>query len=420
VNVMSSPPTDSEVASPRDSLTPPDATPLYPRIGIISLSMDPWGWRWNSRHQILTRAAAYFRVLWLDPAAEWRTAIRTGIVAARETTPEGQLPSFTVRASASWLPVIYRPAWLGGALFRARIAAARESLLRQGCRRIVLYIWHPQLVAALDAAPYDLSVYHIYDDYSRSDAVDQQLDPDEARLIRQARLLFTVSRPMFEWKGPLNAHSHLLSNGVDFAAFADPVPMPDDLARVPAPRLGYAGFLKTQLDWDLLLSLATRHPEWSFVLVGARRVQPELDAQISRLEQTPNVYFLGPKSTVELSRYAQHFDVCLMPYRQNSYATFTYPLKLNEYLAGGRPVVSVPLPALEDADGLVDTASTISEWEDALQRALEPATHASELRLARQAEARRHDWSVIVKQVADAIVDALGETSDTQRSGQRN
>ncbi|MGH7624273.1 MAG: glycosyltransferase [Gemmatimonadaceae bacterium] len=417
---MSHPSTDSELESPRESGTRQDAPPLYPHIGIISLSVDPWGWRWNSRHQVLTRVAEYFRVLWLDPAAEWRTAVRSGIVTARETTPQGQLPSFTVRVSASWLPVIYRPAWLGGALFRARIAAARDSLRRQGCRRIVLYIWHPQLVAALDAVPYDLSVYHIYDDHSRSDTVDPQLDPDEARLVRRAQLLFTVSRPMFEWKGALNVHSHLLSNGVDFAAFADPVPVPEDLARVPEPRLGYAGFLKTQLDWDLLLSLATRHPEWSFVLVGARRVQPELAAQISRLEETPNVYFLGPKSTVELSHYAQHFDVCLMPYRMNSYATFTYPLKLNEYLAGGRPVVSVPLPALEEADGLVGIASTISEWDDALTRALEPAANAPALRLARQAEARRHDWSVIVKQVADAIVEALGDARDGRRGGQRD
>jgi glycosyltransferase involved in cell wall biosynthesis len=404
---MSSPPTDSELAAPRDALTLPDATPLYPRIGIISLSLDPWSWRWNSRHQILTRLARYFRVLWLNPAPEWRTAMKRPIARAHEVTPEGQPESFVVRDSASWMPVVYRPGRLASRLFRSRIEAARNSLLRQGCRRIVLYIWHPDLAAALDAVQSDLSCYHIYDEYSDGARETQQIDPREEQLVRRADLLFTVSRPMFAWKGALNAHSMLLSNGVDFRSFAEPVPMPADLRDVPAPRLGSAGFLKTQLDWELLRSLAARHSEWSFVFVGARRAQPDIDSLISRLEQTPNVYFLGPKSTTEIAQYPQHFDVCLMPYLRNSYSNYTYPLKLNEYLASGRPIVSVPLPVLQDIDGLVSTASTPSEWDAALGHALGPAGHAPALRLMRQAEARRHDWTVIVDTVANAILHAL-------------
>jgi hypothetical protein len=382
--------------------------PLHPDIGILSLSVDPWSWRWNSRHQVLTRLARYFRVLWLNPAPEWRSAAKHPVAPARELTPKGQPQSFVVRDSASWMPVVYRPGWLASRLFRARIAAARNSLLRQGCRRIVLYIWHPDLAAALDAVQYDLSCYHIYDEYSNSDREKQQIDPQEEQLVRRTDLLFTVSRPMFAWKGALSAHSMLLSNGVDFRSFADPVPMPADLARVPSPRLGYAGFLKTQLDWELLSSLVARHPAWSFVFVGARREQPDIDVLIGRLEQARNVYFLGPKSTAELAQYPQHFDVCLMPYRMNSYSTYTYPLKLNEYLAGGRPIVSVPLPVLQDVGALVSTASTLTEWDTALTQALGPEECAPALRLLRQAEARRHDWRVIADIVAKAILHAQG------------
>ena len=80
----------------------------------------------------------------------------------------------------------------------------------------------------------------------------------------------------------------------------------------------------------------------------------------------PNVYFLGSKPTSDLSRYPQHFDVCLMPYRVNDYTKYIYPLKLHEYLATGRPVVSVPLPALRGYEHLVEIASGVAGWEQAI------------------------------------------------------
>jgi molybdopterin-guanine dinucleotide biosynthesis protein A len=65
--------------------------------------------------------------------------------------------------------------------------------------------------------------------------------------------------------------------------------------------VGYAGFLKKQLDWELLLALATRRPDWSFVFVGARRPHPEIAPLLERLAALPNAHFLGAKPTAELA-----------------------------------------------------------------------------------------------------------------------
>src|SRR6185312_15488269 len=114
-----------------------------PRIGILSLSVDRWGARWNSRHQLLTRLARQFPVVWVNPAPDWRAALRTGRVWSRERTID--------------------------ALFRARLARARASLQRRGCTHIVLYVWHMYYAGAVSAVRSDLSVYHIYDEYSHSE-----------------------------------------------------------------------------------------------------------------------------------------------------------------------------------------------------------------------------------------------------------
>ena len=396
----------AKAASAPGAASAPARSPLYPDVGVLALVLEPYGPQWLSRQQVLTRLARYFHVLWMNPAHEWRSAIHDRRFVGRETRVAGLPDSFRVYDPPSWLPVVYKPSWLGDALTRARLRGARAALARRGCRRTLLYIWHVELGAALGMVPHELSCYHIYDEYSHSE-VEQPLDPAEERLIRSVDQLITVSPTMFERKGRLNSNSLQLTNGVTYEAFARQTAEPPELAAIPHPRLGYSGYLKKQLDWKLLLALATRHPEWSFVFVGEKRPHEEIRELLERMEALPNVHFLGARTSDELARYPQHFDVCLMPYRMNAYSKYIFPLKLYEYLAGGRPTLSIPLPALAGLGDLVPVATGVEEWEAAIERLLEPGADAAEQRAARQAEARRHDWNVIVDELARTLARRL-------------
>jgi glycosyltransferase involved in cell wall biosynthesis len=386
------------------------ASPVHSDIGVIALVLERWGPHWTSRHQILMRLAQYFHVLWLNPALEWRESIRRF---PRLSPPQPAdlprlPPAFTIHDSASWLPVVYRPAWLGDRLARARLRRARAVLEQRGCTRVVLYLWHPSLAPALDQVSHDLSCYHIYDEYSHAE-VEQPLDPAEVRLIQSVDQVFIASPLVFERKGVFNPHSLWVSNGVEFAAFSTPVPEPADLAPIPRPRLGYAGFIKKQLDWQLIAMLARRRPEWSFVFVGARRQQPELPALLEEVSALPNVHFLGEKTAIELAHYPQHFDVCIMPYCVDGYTKYIYPLKLHEYLASGRPAVGTRLPVLEAVGDVVGLASGPEEWERAIEQALRPEAGSVERRAARQQRAMQHDWSRITARIAEAISTRLAD-----------
>lgn len=128
---------------------------------------------------------------------------------------------------------------------------------------------------------------------------------------------------------------------------------------------------------------------------------------LDRLAALPNVHFLGGRPSTELARYPQHFDVCLMPYRMNDYSKYIFPLKLYEYLAGGRPVVSMPLPALAGLGDLVSVATSVEEWERTIERLLEPGNDTPARSGLRQAEAKRHDWDVIVDEIARSLAQRL-------------
>ncbi len=378
-----------------------------PRIGVLSLALDTWGTRWNSRHQVLTRLARSFPVVWLNPAPEWRHALNVGRWRGGERTVDGLPADFMVRDSSAFTPVVYRPRWVGRLLLRVRLRQARAALERRGCTHIVLYVWHVSLGNALYGVRHDLSIYHIYDEYSHAER-EQPLDPVEERLVRAVGQVFTVSPTMQSRKGALNPHSVLLSNGVDYEAFAAPASEPADLKSIPHPRIGYTGYIKKQLDWDLMFALARRRPEWSFVFVGARTAHSEITPILAQLEALPNVHFLGAKPTSGLATYPQHFDVCVMPYRVNDYTKYIYPLKLHEYLASGRPVVTVPLPALRGLEQLVEVATGADEWDAAIAQQLVPTAMTQERRGLRQAEARRHDWSRIADHITRIIRERVG------------
>jgi glycosyltransferase involved in cell wall biosynthesis len=172
--------------------------------------------------------------------------------------------------------------------------------------------------------------------------------------------------------------------------------------------MGYVGIIKHQLDLTLLATLAERHRQWSFVLVGPRRHRGEQTTLIHRLSQMPNVYFLGGKPVDALPAYVQHMDVCMLCYEVNDYTKFIYPLKLHEYLASGRPVVGSPIRSLQDFAHIIRLARTTYEWSTALNEMLAPAAQSAALIEARQRIARQYDWNTLVERIARAWCDRLG------------
>jgi hypothetical protein len=360
-----------------------------------------------SRHQVLTRLSRYFHVVWVNPANEWREIRTTLRQRKSQALDVPALDGFTVYFPEFWLPTMYRPGWLAKFLFRKRLRQARRLLTRRSCRKIVLYLWRPQFAPALQAIPFDLSCYHVVDEYSFSD-VEVPIPEAERKLIGEVDQVFVHSSALMQKQGAINPHTELIPNGVDYELFAGPVPEPADLAPLPRPRLGYTGFLKNTLDWSLLIELVRKHPQWSFVFAGEQRQQAEVQVAVEQLSKHGNAYFLGAKSSSELAAYPQHFDVCLMPYKTNDYTKYIYPLKLHEYLASGRPTVGMRIRSLEEFAGVIGLAGTSEEWSARLAQALEPAANTAEMKARRQAVARQHDWDLLVRRIARTLAGRLG------------
>ena len=396
----------SNQPSSRTTAPPPFSTPQFPEVGIIGLVPDAWESPWQPRHHVLSRLAEWFHLVWAEPAHEWRTP-------RHDHMPEA-MPSSTldVYTPEWWLPKVYRPRWFATHLDHVRIKQAYKRLKKKGCQQIVLYLWRPEQAYALDVLHYDMTCYHLDDEYSFS-AVEQPISPQEYALLKRVNQVIVHSVGLFEKKGHINPNSILIPNGVDFTGFCTPVAEPPDLAPIPQPRVGHIGYLKPQINFQLLLNLAQRHHEWSFVFVGPRGHLGKEDLLlINRLSAFPNVHFLGGKPVKALPAYAQGMNVSIMPYKVNDYTKYIFPMKLHEYLATGRPVVGSPIRSLQQFQDIVALAATDEEWSQALSAALCQEAMSADIVARRRKMASQYDWSVLVACIAQRICDTLGKTRD--------
>ena len=378
-------------------------------IGLIALVPDEWEGVWMPRHQIISRLAGSFDVIWVTPPEDWREYWLPGRSRFLEPQRFVQIgPAFTVMQSGRRWPQIFWPAWLRNRVTSRRLRAARRYLIQRGARQIVLYLWQPGFAAAIDLVQHDASCYHIDDEYSFSD-VELPNSREEIELIRRVDQVIVHSTRLMEKKGAINPNTALVPNGVDFKAFATPRAEPADLACVPRPRIGYIGVIKKQLDLALLVRLARARRDWSFVMVGPIANIGVKQPLLADLQALSNVHFLGKKPLSALSAYTQHMDVCLMCYEANDYTKYIYPLKLHEYLASGRPAVATPIDSVVEHSDVVALARSDSEWITAVEQAL--AQEGESQRCARQERARAYDWATLAGRVADLILARVAATS---------
>lgn len=383
--------------------------PLFNDVGVLGLVPELWsGDLWLGRHQVLSRLARYFNVVWCNPPLGWRELwFGAGDVSNDKGHRVPPAYGFDVYTQSSWLPRFYRPHWLARITATKRLQRARERLIGMGARKIVAYLWRPNLADALDMFDYDISCYHIADEYTFS-TVERATSDIESRLIERVNQVFIHSPALFEKKGHLNPQTLRVSNGVDYDHFARPTLEPEDMLEIPHPRIGYVGRVKSQLNWNLIEELARRHKNWSFVFVGPLSNTRESRPLIENLFRLPNVYYLGAKTIAETPAYIQHLDICALWYVLDGYTKYIYPLKLHEYLASGRPVVGSPIRSLLEFRSVVRTAETVDEWSEELSSLLANAhNHDSEMD-KRRSVAKEHDWDYLVALIAQALCEKLG------------
>lgn len=154
-----------------------------------------------------------------------------------------------------------------------------------------------------------------------------------------------------------------LPNAVDEEMFcgAQKCQQPEDLVIGEKTFLYYGSLWGEWFDWDLIIGLAKRHPEYAVNLIGnAASIQ-------KRVQECPsNVHFLGLKAQLELPAYLQYVDYALLPFKRGEIGDYVSPLKIFEYISMYTKVLSTSLPDIENYPN-VYFGDVVEEWEKAME-----------------------------------------------------
>jgi glycosyltransferase involved in cell wall biosynthesis len=291
------------------------------------------------------------RVLWVNsiglrtPSASSADLKRIVNKLAAAATPVREVEPNLFVLSPLAIPAYGQPALreLNRRMLRWQVKRAMRNL---GFQRVVNYVFIPSAGLLAGTLGESLLLYHCVDEYSAFTGVPAEaLLKIEEDLCRRSDIVLCSAEKLVESKSKVNPATFLIRHGVDYNHFRkalDPATVvPEDIARLPRPIIGFFGLIADWVDFDLLADVARRFSTGSLVMIG------KSDTDVSKLAALPNVHFLGRKHYAELPAYCKAFDVALMPFVINELTLNANPLKVREYLAAGLQVVSTAIPEVE-------------------------------------------------------------------------
>jgi glycosyltransferase involved in cell wall biosynthesis len=291
---------------------------------------------------------------------------------------------FTRREGPAWAatlkaPNVYEVTFREKQLFASLEALRRDVSVEAAAMIVQLPSWWPLAREARERFGWPV-IYDCMDFHAGFSTVRKAIVADEDALLAEADAVIASSALLEQ-----NARKHrddvlLLRNACDFEHFAK-----TPRSANARPVIGYYGAIADWFDSQLVADLATRRPEWDFVLVGS----PYL-GDLSRLARLPNVSLPGEQPYASIPEWLGRFDVAIIPFRRTKLTEATNPVKVYEMLAAGKPIVSVPIPEVAALAPLVRLASTADEFEREIAAAI--AEDDDDAVERRRAFAREQTW----------------------------
>lgn len=249
-------------------------------------------------------------------------------------------------------------------------------------------------------------IYDYIDDLNVFHQFDQKMIDDHKTLVQSADVVCATADKLYKEVTDLRGDALLCPNAVDYDVFNISVEsglkyVPADIKHLVDAKkriIGYYGALANWFDYDLIEYTAQQITDWEVVLIG-----PDYDGSIhqSQILKIPNVTWLGSKNYNELPYYLFSFDVATIPFKVNEITEATSPVKLFEYMAGNRPIVTTEMPECKKYKS-VFVSHNYDEFISNIQKAMGLKGQKEYEALLRE-DALANTWLSRAKQIVNSI-----------------
>lgn len=238
-------------------------------------------------------------------------------------------------------------------------------------------------------------LYYCYDEIGAANWTERHVARFEAEALKMADGLICSGSHLLAQKRQPDQPGVQIPNGVD-AMFLN---VERAAATTDRPVIGYVGSLDERIDLDLVEEVVKSMHECDFSFTG--RVQDE--AISNRLSRYTNVHFNAPIAYHALPERMRHFSVGIIPFLRNELTNGIYPMKVNEYLALGLPVVSTSFGDMPQLASWANLANDSQSFVAALREVISgdnPKKMAN-----RKAFATKQTWQARAAQLLGFVED---------------
>jgi hypothetical protein len=193
-----------------------------------------------------------------------------------------------------------------------------------------------------------------------------QLERNYHETFSSADAAFANCGAVGQWLRDEGLAPLVVPNGMDMHMDVEAWAVPEVLARLRRPIVGYCGNLSHRIDWDLIDHVAVSRPDWSIVLIG----EPAKDERYRATAARPNVHMLGVIPYQTALHHIAAFDAAMIPHLDSALSAHMNPLKLYVYCSVGVPVVSAAVANLDDLAGEIRIADSPARFVEQLEAAI--------------------------------------------------
>lgn len=360
-----------------------------------------WDFVWQRPQQFLSRISKRHRILFVEGP----------FVEDNENAPRYTLREVVKNSNLTIMQTYFPKSRFHDAEWvdserRRMLQEALSGPLKGQFDNPVQWFYDPMAVTAFAGKMNErVTVYDCMDELSQFKGAPPELIARERQLLAVADVVFAGGRKMHESKSRYNDNCHFYGCGVDIAHFgkarSSETQIPDDVAKLEGPILGFFGVVDERMDYELVAKVADAHPEWNIVIVG-----PMAKVDASELPQRPNIHWMGGRDYAQLPAYTKSFDVCLMPFARNEATEYINPTKALEYMATAKPIVSTAVPdVVSNFASVVKIADSHEEFLKMCESAVEEPDQVAVERGVKMS--KDNTWDAIVAKLEGHISDAL-------------
>ncbi|CDM67936.1 hypothetical protein CM240_0771 [Clostridium bornimense] len=272
--------------------------------------------------------------------------------------------------------IIERKQWWDRIFRDERVAdAINKSISLIGMKSKCILLQNPMAVGILEKLDYDTFVFDAIDNWVYHPQMNRYSDiirKNYEFIIKNADAVFTVSKNL-EYFFEKSKYVKCISNGVNKEYFSESISIKDN----DTINIGYVGKIQERIDFELVEKCISVYKECNFIFMG-----PVLNCRKKIIElkkKYENVKFTGDIHYKDLPKMMKKIDIAIMPHKKNKFTDSMNPIKLYEYIAAGKQLVTTNIAGVDGISPYVYISNNDSEFISYIQFAIDELKNNTKL-----------------------------------------